>query len=185
MVAVAEVPELVQMEALFLLVLQSPVAQEHLSIFLVLQLPMASVVQVVPDSPAPTVRLTEQRLALAGPATGGGAAVAEAVGGIGFLGQVLEGLEAKNLRGLIDDAKKSLGSGVVVFVAVNDGRASVAVGVTDDLVGTRSAVDLVRLASAAVGGQGGGGRPDFAQAGGPDGAQAVAAVAAVRAALAG
>jgi alanyl-tRNA synthetase len=74
---------------------------------------------------------------------------------------------------------------VVVFVAVNDGRASVAVGVTDDLVGTRSAVDLVRLASAAVGGQGGGGRPDFAQAGGPDGAQAVAAVAAVRAALAG
>ncbi len=127
----------------------------------------------------------KKALALAGPATGGGAAVAEAVGGIGFLGQVLEGLEAKNLRGLIDDAKKSLGSGVVVFVAVNDGRASVAVGVTDDLVGTRSAVDLVRLASAAVGGQGGGGRPDFAQAGGPDGAQAVAAVAAVRAALAG
>ncbi len=127
----------------------------------------------------------KKALALAGPATGGGAAAPESVGGIGFLGHVLEGLEAKLLRGLIDDAKKTLGSGVVVFVAVNDGRASVAVGVTEDLVASRSAVDLVRLASAAVGGQGGGGRPDFAQAGGPDATRAAAAVAAVREALAG
>jgi alanyl-tRNA synthetase len=86
---------------------------------------------------------------------------------------------------MVDEAKKALGSGVAVLVAVNDGRASVAVGVTDDLKGERSAVDYVRLASAAVGGQGGGGRPDFAQAGGPDGAKAADAVAAVRAALAG
>jgi alanyl-tRNA synthetase len=126
----------------------------------------------------------KKALALAGPATGG-AAAAESVGGVGFFGQVLDGLEAKNLRGMIDDAKTRLGSGVAVLVAVNDGRASVAVGVTDDLKTARSAVDLVRLASAAVGGQGGGGRPDFAQAGGPDGAKAADAVAAVRAALAG
>jgi alanyl-tRNA synthetase len=127
----------------------------------------------------------KKALALAGPASGGGAAAVQDIGGVGFLGQVLEGLEAKNLRGLIDEAKARLGSGVAVLVAVNDGRASVAVGVTDDLTAARSAVDLVRLAAAAVGGQGGGGRPDFAQAGGPDGAKAADAVAAVRAALAG
>jgi alanyl-tRNA synthetase len=127
----------------------------------------------------------KKALAMAGPAAGGGAAVPESVGGIGFIGQVIEGLEAKNLRGLIDDAKKALGSGVAVLVAVNENRASVAVGVTDDLKESLSAVELVRLASAAVGGQGGGGRNDFAQAGGPDGARAADAVAAVRAALAG
>ena len=124
-------------------------------------------------------------------ALGGGAAktedtaAPEMVGGHAFVGQVIQGLDAKNLRGLIDDAKKSIQSGVVVMVAVNDGRASVAVGVTDDLTPGRSAVDLVRLAAAAVGGQGGGGRPDMAQAGGPDGARAKDAVAAVKAALAG
>jgi alanyl-tRNA synthetase len=127
----------------------------------------------------------KRALALAGPATGGAAAVNETVGGVGFIGQVIDGLEAKNLRGLIDEAKARLGSGVAVLVAINDGRASVAVGVTDDLKASRSAVDLVRLASAAVGGQGGGGRPDFAQAGGPEGSKAADAVAAVRAALAG
>ena len=118
---------------------------------------------------------------------GGGKAdepASETVGGVGFVGQVIAGLDAKNLRGLVDDAKKQLGSGVAVLVAVNDGRASVAVGVTDDLTERTSAVDLVRLAAAAVGGQGGGGRPDMAQAGGPDGGKAIEAVAAVRAALA-
>ncbi len=126
----------------------------------------------------------KKALALAGPATGGGAAVPEQINGTGFIGQVLDGLDAKNLRAMIDDAKTALGSGVAVLVAVNDGRASVAVGVTDDLKDRRSAVDLVRIAAAAVGGQGGGGRPDFAQAGGPDGAKGADAVAAVRAALA-
>ena len=125
----------------------------------------------------------KRALALAGPATG--AAGPEAVGGIGFIGQVLDGLDPKSLRGLIDDAKRSLVSGVVVLVVVNEGRASVAVGVTDDLKAVRSAVDLVRIAAAALGGQGGGGRADFAQAGGPDGARAADAVAAVRSALAG
>jgi alanyl-tRNA synthetase len=126
----------------------------------------------------------KKALAMAGPATGGGASEPETIGATKFLGQVVEGLEAKGLRGLIDDAKARLGSGVAVMIAVNDGRASVAVGVTDDLTGSRSAVDLVRVASAALGGQGGGGRPDFAQAGGPDGAKAAAALDAVKAALA-
>ena len=92
-------------------------------------------------------------------------------------------MDPKGLRGLIDDAKKRLGSGVVALVAVNDGRASVAVGVTDDLTAKRNAVDLVRKAVEALGGQGGGGRPDMAQGGGPEGGKAAEAVQAVREAL--
>ena len=83
-------------------------------------------------------------------------------------------------------ARQSLGSGVVVFVGVGeDGKASVVVGVTDDLTARFSAVDLVRVAAAALGGKGGGGRPDMAQAGGPDGTKAAEAIAAVKAAMAG
>ena len=80
--------------------------------------------------------------------------------------------------------KQRLGSGIAALVAVNEGRASVAVGVTDDLSGDISAVDLVKAAVAALGGQGGGGRADMAQGGGPDGAKAVEALSAVREALA-
>jgi alanyl-tRNA synthetase len=109
----------------------------------------------------------------------------EQVAGTGFIGQVIEGLDPKGLRGVVDDAKKRVGSGVAVLVAVNDGRATVAVGVTDDLTGRFSAVELVRRAVAAVGGQGGGGRPDMAQGGGPNGGDAEAALAAVREAMAG
>jgi len=79
--------------------------------------------------------------------------------------------------------KKRLGSGIAALIATNDGRASVAVGVTDDLVASVSAVDLVKAAVAALGGQGGGGRPDMAQGGGPDGDKAGEALAAVRDAL--
>jgi alanyl-tRNA synthetase len=129
--------------------------------------------------------LAEAKKALA---MGGGArseaAGPEQVGGHGFIGQVLQGIEPKGLRGLVDEAKQRVGSGVVALVAVNDGRATVAVGVTDDLIGSRNAVDLVRKAVEAVGGQGGGGRPDMAQGGGPDGAKAAAAIDAVKAALA-
>jgi alanyl-tRNA synthetase len=107
----------------------------------------------------------------------------EQVGGHNFIGQVIEGLDPKGLRGLVDDAKKRVGSGVVTLVAVNDGRASVVVGVTEDMTGTRNAVDLVRRAVEALGGQGGGGRSDMAQGGGPDGGKAAAAVQAVREAL--
>ncbi|HYD38918.1 MAG TPA: DHHA1 domain-containing protein, partial [Allosphingosinicella sp.] len=128
--------------------------------------------------------LAEARKALA---LGGGsraeAAGPEQVGGHGFIGQILEGMDPKGLRGLVDEAKKRVGSGVVALVAVNDGRASVAVGVTDDLTGRRNAVDLVRRAVEAVGGQGGGGRPDMAQGGGPDGSKAADALEAVRRAL--
>ena len=81
---------------------------------------------------------------------------------------------------MIDQAKKMVGSGVVLFVGVNDGKASVAAGVTDDLVGRYNAVDLVRRAVAELGGQGGGGRADMAQGGGPDGTRAQAAIEAVR-----
>jgi len=130
--------------------------------------------------------LAEARKALA---LGGGAkaeaAAPEQVGGHGFIGQVTEGIDPKALRGLVDEAKQRLGSGVAVLVAVNDGRASVAVGVTDDLVAQLSAVDLVRKAVEALGGQGGGGRPDMAQGGGPDGSKGAEAVAAVKTALEG
>ncbi|HEY0148578.1 MAG TPA: alanine--tRNA ligase [Allosphingosinicella sp.] len=128
--------------------------------------------------------LAEAKKALA---MGGGGKAQEAgpeqVGGHAFIGQVFDGMDPKALRGLIDDAKQRLGSGVAVVVAVNDGRASVAVGVTADLAGARSAVDLVRRAVDALGGQGGGGRPDMAQGGGPDGSKAADAVQAVREAL--
>ena len=144
----------------------------------------ARVAALVDDRRRLERELAEARRALA---LGGGAAAAvaaEQVAGVGFIGQVVDGIEAKALRGLVDDAKARLGSGVAIVVATNAGRAAVAVGVTDDLVTRISAVDLVRVAAAAVGGQGGGGRPDLAQAGGPDGAKAADAVAAVRAALA-
>ena len=107
----------------------------------------------------------------------------ENVNGHNFLGQVVEGLDPKNLRAAIDEMKKRLGSGIGALVATNEGRASVAVGVTDDLAGQVSAVDLVRVAVAVLGGQGGGGRPDMAQGGGPDGSRAGEALQAVKDAL--
>ncbi|MDT0507377.1 alanine--tRNA ligase [Novosphingobium sp. MMS21-SN21R] len=130
--------------------------------------------------------LAEAKKALA---LGGGSAKAEKadeeVSGVMFSGQVLEGLDPKDLRGLLDQAKQRLGSGVAVIVAVNDGKASIAAAVTEDLVGTISAVDLVRAGVEALGGKGGGGRADMAQGGGPDGAKAADAVAAAKAVLAG
>jgi alanyl-tRNA synthetase len=105
----------------------------------------------------------------------------EQVGDTAFIAQVVEGLDPKDLRGTVDGLKKQVGSGVAMLVAVNDGRASVAVGVTEGVA--YNAVDLVKLAVSALGGQGGGGRADMAQGGGPDGGAADAAVAAVKAAL--
>jgi alanyl-tRNA synthetase len=129
--------------------------------------------------------LAEARKALAlGGGTRAEAQGPEQVGGHGFIGQVLEGMDPKGLRGLVDEAKKRVGSGVVAMVAVNDGRATIAIGVTDDLTERRNAVDLVRKAVEAIGGQGGGGRPDLAQGGGPEGGKAASALAAVKAALA-
>jgi alanyl-tRNA synthetase len=131
--------------------------------------------------------LADAKKALALGGTGGGGAAAgpavEQVGDTAFIAQVVDGLDPKELRGTVDGLKKQVGSGVAMLVAVNDGRASVAVGVTDDVIAKHSAVDLVKAAVAALGGQGGGGRPDMAQGGGPDGGAADAAVAAVKAAL--
>jgi alanyl-tRNA synthetase len=94
--------------------------------------------------------------------------------------RVVQNVEAKDLKSLADDAKKSLGSGIVMFVAVaTDGKASVVVGVTDDYAQRFNAVDLVRAGSEALGGRGGGGRPDMAQAGGPNGEAAQAALDAI------
>jgi alanyl-tRNA synthetase len=129
----------------------------------------------------------KKALALGGAGGGGGAAAGpavETVGDTAFLAQVVDGLDPKELRGTVDGLKKQVGSGIAMLIAVNDGRASVAVGVTDDVVARHSAVDLVKAAVAALGGQGGGGRPDMAQGGGPDGGAANDAVAAVKAALA-
>jgi alanyl-tRNA synthetase len=130
--------------------------------------------------------LAEAKKALAlGGGKSGDAQGPEQVAGTGFIGQVIEGLDPKGLRGLVDDAKKRIGSGVAALVAVNDGRATVAVGVTDDLITRFNAVELVQRAVAAVGGQGGGGRPDLAQGGGPNAGDAEAALTAVREAMAG
>jgi alanyl-tRNA synthetase len=126
--------------------------------------------------------LAEAKKALA--LGGGGSAAAagpEDLGGVAFIGQIIEGLDPKELRGLIDANKSAMGSGVSAVIAISDGRASIAAGVTDDLVGRFNAVDLVRAGVEMLGGKGGGGRPDMAQGGGPDGAKAQAALDAVRA----
>jgi alanyl-tRNA synthetase len=127
----------------------------------------------------------KKALALGGGGTGGAAAAAdETVAGVAFSGQVLEGLDPKELRPLLDAAKQRMGSGIAAVIAVNDGKASIAAAVTDDLTARFSAVDLVRAGVEALGGKGGGGRPDMAQGGGPDGSRAADALAAVKAVLA-
>ncbi|UAB77412.1 alanine--tRNA ligase [Erythrobacter sp. SCSIO 43205] len=159
----------------------------------------ASVIKATPEEvPARISALMDERkrlekelaeakkaLALGGGGTGGTDAgpADEEVGGIAFSGQVLEGLNPKELRPLLDETKQRLGSGVAAIVAVNDGKASIAAAVTDDLTDRFSAVDLVRAGVEALGGKGGGGRPDMAQGGGPDGSKASEAIAAVKALL--
>ena len=108
------------------------------------------------------------------------------VGDIKLLARAVSGIETKDLKSLADDGKKQLGSGVVAIVGVAaDGKAGVVVGVTGDLTSRFNAVDLVKVASEALGGKGGGGRPDMAQAGGPDGSKADAALAAIERAMVG
>ncbi|MDA8230674.1 MAG: alanine--tRNA ligase [Magnetospirillum sp.] len=120
-------------------------------------------------------------------ATGGGAAgqAARQVAGIAFAGRILDGVPAKELKGMADEIKKQIGSGVVALISTDGGKASLVVAVSDDLTGRFNAVDLVRAGSEAVGGKGGGGRPDMAQAGGPDAAAAPAALERIETALAG
>jgi len=121
-----------------------------------------------------------------GAATSNGAAGVREVGNVKLMARAVEGIEMKDLKSLADDGKKQLGSGVVAIVGVtDDGKAGVVVGVTADLTSRYNAVDLVRVASEALGGKGGGGRPDMAQAGGPDGAKAGEALSAIEKAMAG
>jgi alanyl-tRNA synthetase len=121
-------------------------------------------------------------------AMGGGAGAADpvkTVGSVRLLAKSVTGVEMRDLKGLADAGKAQVGSGVVAIVGVSeDGKAGIVVGVTPDLTGRLNAVDLVKLGSEALGGKGGGGRPDMAQAGGPDGTKADEALAAIEAALA-
>ena len=118
-------------------------------------------------------------------AAGGGAAAGEVkqVAGVTLAPRLLDGMPAKDLKGLADELKEQVGSGVVALVSVTGGKVSLVVGVTDDLTDRIDAVELVRAGAAAVGGKGGGGRPDMAQAGGPDGARGAEALAAIETAL--
>ena len=125
-----------------------------------------------------------KKLAMGGGGKSDGAGDVRSVGDIKLLAREVSGIELKDLRSLADEGKKQLGSGVVAIVATaDDGKAGIVVGVTSDLTKRFNAVDLVRKGAAALGGKGGGGRPDMAQAGGPDGSKAQAALQAVEAAL--
>ena len=127
--------------------------------------------------------LAETRRALA---TGGGGVSDDAreIAGVSFVGRALDGAHPKELRAIVDDLKKRLGSGVYAVASRTEGKAALTVGVTDDLTGRVSAVDLARAGAAAVGGKGGGGRADMAQAGGPDGERLDDALKAIEKALA-
>ncbi|WP_188259975.1 alanine--tRNA ligase [Azospirillum tabaci] len=158
----------------------------------------ASVLKVRPeDVPSRLAALVDERkkmerelaelrrqVAMGGGAKADGGNEAKDVAGVKFAARVVEGLPAKDLKPMADELKKQVGSGVVVLIASNEGKASIVVGVTDDLTAKISAVDLVRVGAEALGGKGGGGRPDMAQAGGPDAALAPAAVEAIEKALA-
>jgi alanyl-tRNA synthetase len=125
----------------------------------------------------------KQALALGGGS--GGAPTVEDIGGVKFDGRIVEGVSPKDMRPLVDEARKRLGdNGVVAYAAVNEGKAAISVALTPDLVGRFDAAALARAAVLAMGGQGAGGKPDFAQGGAPDGSNAAEGIAAVKAALA-
>jgi len=160
----------------------------------------ANTLKIAPeDLPARVVSLVEERkrlerelaeakkrLAMSGGGAAESAGAIQEIGGIRLIARKLDGVNPKDLRGLVDEAKGQVGSGVVALVAVSeDGKGAIAVGVTEDLTSRINAVELVKAGAAALGGKGGGGRPDMAQAGGPDGAAAEAALDAVRAAVSG
>jgi alanyl-tRNA synthetase len=134
--------------------------------------------------------LTEAKKKLAMGGGGNGKAADDGavrdIAGVKLMARSVSGISPKDLPSLVDEGKKRLGSGIVAIVAVSEeGRAGIAVGVTDDLKSRFNAVDLVKKGAEALGGKGGGGRPDMAQAGGPDGSKADAALKAVEAALGG
>ena len=129
--------------------------------------------------------LTEAKklLAMGGGKTGNQDTVKD-IAGISVISKMVDGIQAKDLKSLVDEGKRSLGSGIVILASkTEDGKAGIVVGVTDDLTNKFNAIDLVRVGSTKVGGKGGGGRADMAQAGGPDGSEAQAAVAAIEATI--
>ena len=126
---------------------------------------------------------TRKKLAMSGGAGDAGDGLRE-IGGVKLMARIVEGLNPKDLKGLADEAKGQIGSGIVVLVnASEDNKAAIVVGVTGDLTDRFNAVDLVKVGSEVLGGRGGGGRPDMAQAGGSDASQAEAAVTAIAQAL--
>jgi alanyl-tRNA synthetase len=128
----------------------------------------------------------KKKLALGGGARAGAGDGIRVIGDVRLIARAVAGIDLKDLRSLADEGKKRLGSGIVAIVGVSEeGKAGIVVGVTDDLTTRFSAVDLVKKGAAALGGKGGGGRSDMAQAGGPDGSQADAALAAIASALGG
>ena len=151
----------------------------------------------VADMPARITQLLDERkklerdladarkkLAMGGGGKASGDDSIRTVGDVKLLARAVTGIDIKDLKGLADEGKKQVGSGVVALVATtDDGKGSIVVGVTPDLVSRFSAVDLVRKASEVLGGKGGGGKPDMAQAGGPDGSKADAALKAIETAL--
>src|SRR5213078_3324964 len=176
-------------------------ARKHANVTIALAKTAASELRTsVEDVPARIAALLEERkklerdlsdarkkLAMGGGASArnGAAGGIREIGNVKLLARAVEGVETKDLKSLVDDGKKQIGSGVVAIVGVTeDGKAGVVVGVTSDLTARYNAVDLVRVASEALGGKGGGGRPDMAQAGGPDGSKADAALAAIEKAMA-
>jgi alanyl-tRNA synthetase len=176
-------------------------ARKHANDVMALAKTAAAELRTTPeDVPARIAALMEERkklerelsdarkkLAMGGGGSANGAATAgvREVGNVKLMARAVEGIEMKDLKSLADDGKKQLGSGVVAIVGVTgDGKAGVVVGVTPDLTQRFNAVNLVRVASEALGGKGGGGRPDMAQAGGPDGAKADAALSAIEKAMA-
>jgi len=145
----------------------------------------ARVASLVEDRKRLERELSELRKKLAsGGGAGAAAPAAKEVGGIKFAARLLDGVPARELKAMADALKKQVGSGVVAIAAEAEGKASLVVGVTDDLTGRLSAVDFVRVGAEKLGGKGGGGRPDMAQAGGPDVGARQAALDAIEAALA-
>jgi alanyl-tRNA synthetase len=127
---------------------------------------------------------TKKKLAMGGGGKSSSDDAIKSIGSVKLFARAVEGIEIKDLKSLVDEGKKQVGSGVVAIVGVTeDGKAGIVVGVTPDLTSKFNAVDLVRKGAEAMGGKGGGGRPDMAQAGGPDGAKAGDALKAIEAAL--
>ncbi|TYC48566.1 alanine--tRNA ligase [Rhodobacterales bacterium] len=146
----------------------------------------ARVAQLVEDRRRLEKELADARKKLAMGGGGEGGSPVKDAGSFKLMARSVEGINPKDLKGMADEAKAQLGSGVVVLISVaEDGKAAIVTAVTADLIEKVSAVDLVRIGSEALGGRGGGGRPDMAQAGGPDGAKADDAIGAIEAHLAG